>query len=621
MEVTNHENHIAKYVHTLISANKIIDNSATDVAIIRFESYSNSDMYDDVLKGIPDDIIVIQPSADEIVVNSRIKAAAFIVIFFDVYDKDLLYVELETFRHSNYWNKMAKFIFIPDNLSTLDRSQKVHVLRYCYKVGILNVLLLTEELKTTNVTAFSYSPFKKPNSFGLTWYYKLTTRLSTVYPDKLRNLSGYTYNVLAFHQIPRLIKVSQHFVGVDVLFINAVAKKQRAKFNYSFQLTRTDNKDNILEDYYEAIVARKFDISLNTIISFNMVTNIETVNTFDENGYCALIPKPPRTNFLQHLLTPFDAWTWIFLVMSIGISAVLWALFNCMSLGNENSAGYFIIGVTASFFGHYMRFRRARIIQVIMLEIFIFTTFILGSAYQSLIISLMTASRNGTKYNSFNDIFNSTDLNFMVDSMFHSKFTTSDEYLKLSHRIKVSYQNLNTLDYEELALNHTALVMLCDIAEYLLYAKKYRKQFQADALEHYYLLPDRMYSFFEKLVLSNDSPFTNEFQRYSTIFFESGIRQYWHSLKVSSMDDVRADIETKRIEDEQYLLNMDDLYGVFVILVLGLATAGLVLLLEIFWFDCVRHLRFSFVFSRRISEPQMRVNRIQVVPKIKDNEQ
>lgn len=87
MEVTNHENHIAKYVHTLISANKIIDNSATDVAIIRFESYSNSDMYNDVLKGIPDDIIVIQPSADEIVISSRIKKAAFIIIFFDVYDK------------------------------------------------------------------------------------------------------------------------------------------------------------------------------------------------------------------------------------------------------------------------------------------------------------------------------------------------------------------------------------------------------------------------------------------------------------------------------------------------------------------------------------------------------
>lgn len=70
----------------LISANNIKDKSATDVAIIRLKSYSNSDMYDDVLREIPDNNIVIQPSADAAVINSRTKAA-FIIIFFDIYDK------------------------------------------------------------------------------------------------------------------------------------------------------------------------------------------------------------------------------------------------------------------------------------------------------------------------------------------------------------------------------------------------------------------------------------------------------------------------------------------------------------------------------------------------------
>lgn len=96
--------------------------------------------------------------------------------------------------------------------------------------------------------------------------------------------------------------------------------------------------------------------------------------------------------------------------------------------------------------------------------------------------------------------------------------------------MEASDENLNELNYQEIALNDTALIMLCDIAEYLLYAKKDRKQFQANALEYYYLMPDRMYSFFEKLLLSIDSPFYDELQRYSTIFFESGIRQYWHNL-------------------------------------------------------------------------------------------
>ena len=82
------------------------------------------------------------------------------------------------------------------------------------------------------------------------------------------------------------------------------------------------------------------------------------------------------------------------------------------------------------------------------------------------------------------------------------------------------------------------------------------------------------------------------------------------------MDDVRADMEIKRIEDEQYLLNIEDLYGVFVIWALGLATAGFVLILEVFWFDCLRQLRITFIYNyfERARESEKHVSRIQVAP-------
>lgn len=87
MDVSHNENHIAKYVHSLITANNIEDKSATDVAIIRLKSYSNSDMYDDVLQEVPLNNVVIQPLTNAVVASFRIKTAAFIVIFFDIYDK------------------------------------------------------------------------------------------------------------------------------------------------------------------------------------------------------------------------------------------------------------------------------------------------------------------------------------------------------------------------------------------------------------------------------------------------------------------------------------------------------------------------------------------------------
>lgn len=43
-------------------------------------------MYDDVVREVPLNNVVIQPSTNAIVVSSRIKTAAFIIIFFDIYD-------------------------------------------------------------------------------------------------------------------------------------------------------------------------------------------------------------------------------------------------------------------------------------------------------------------------------------------------------------------------------------------------------------------------------------------------------------------------------------------------------------------------------------------------------
>lgn len=129
---------------------------------------------------------------------------------------------------------MAKFIFIPDNLSTLNRSQKVHVLRYYYNVGILNVLLFTKELKTINITAFSYNPFKKRNSFGLIRHVTFGTRINTVYPNKLKNLSGYSYNVTLFLNCHGLSKFLSNLLELMFFSLMLLLRNKEQSFIFHF---------------------------------------------------------------------------------------------------------------------------------------------------------------------------------------------------------------------------------------------------------------------------------------------------------------------------------------------------------------------------------------------------
>ncbi|CAO1353367.1 unnamed protein product [Diamesa hyperborea] len=514
---------------------------------------------------------------------------------------------------------MSKFIFIPAYMSTLTIRDKYEVFLFFYNYGILNVIMLTDEILTLDVTVYTFNPFMQKPADRMYYFAPVTTDINVIFPNKLTDLSTRSYKVLAFNQVPRVYQKTKHqFFGTDILFINEVATRQNTSFYYPMVLEEIHD----LQAIYEfALVRGNVDLTVNTVFKdLKRNTDIETINTFDENGYCALIPKPPRTNFLQHLLRPFDAWTWFFLFLSIGLSAVLWALHNCLSVKEEVSASFFFFGVAASFLGQSIAFKRTRIIQVIMLQICIFATFILGNAYQSLIISLMSVSRNGTMYNSFNEVFNNTDFNFLVDKMFLMNFKTSDEYYTHQERMKMSKSYLDQQNYQQLASENTVMIFRCDVAHHILYSKLGRKQFQKNALKFYYLLPDRMYTFFEQLEVKRYSPFYDEFQRYSTIFFESGIRQYWNTFKIN--DDVRAGIEIQQIEDEEYLLNIEDLYGVFVILALGLATAGLVLIMEIFCFDCVRQLKLKYILKccQRIRKPGMRVRRIQVAPMREETE-
>lgn len=250
-------------------------------------------------------------------------------------------------------------------------------------------------------------------------------------------------------------------------------------------------------------------------------------------------------------------------------------------------------------------FRNKRIIQRSLLQICIFMIFILGNAYQTLIISLISESRYGATIKTFDELMQS-NYNFKVDSLFYYMMNSTDLEINLQ-----SIDNIvNHINYQQEALNNTAIVFSCDVAEFIMYSDEY----DFHVVDYYYMLPDQVYSFYESFSTSKFIPYHERLQYYSSLIFESGIRQHWKEFE--KFNDNRGKIEINKMNNEENLINFDDLFGVFYLLGFGLILAAIVLLLEIFWFDFLRHLNYSMIyeFMMKKKEDKMKVRRIQVKP-------
>ena len=475
-------------------------------------------------------------------------------------------------------------------------------------IGVFNVVILNQN--NEELVIKSLNPYKDLNA---AYSLEYNTDIDYVYPDKLNNMYGYSYVALAFAQKPRFSKLSNgQYRGIDVKFMQTVAEKHNTTFIVGYYADKSDASffENI---YYPFMIKKQVDMSINTAVVEEdeyILKTFKMINTFDVNGFCALIPYPPRTSFLGQMLTPFDSYTWIVFIITFGICVVVWKMFNLMGNGREDSALYFMFGIVAHFLLQSIPFRNNRIIQRSLLQICIFMTFILGNAYQSLIISLISESRYGPRIKSFDELLQS-NYSLKVDPLFYHLLNSTDDIPVYDKKLSIVETFVNYVNYQQEALNQTAIVVSCDVAEYVMYSD----EFNSKASDYFYLLSEQIYSYYESFPTCKFSPFHDKLQYLSELIFESGIRQYWREF--DKYDDIREKIEANKISNEEYLINFDDLFGVFYLLVFGFICATLALIFEIFWHDCLRHLNRQMILELMIKkkvENKMKVRKIEVKP-------
>lgn len=498
---------------------------------------------------------------------------------------------------SSYFRSETKFIFIA---TAPLRGELISLTKFFLGHRITNFIILYKILNPeTTWKIFSFNQFTQESYF--VDLVRASADVSLLFPDQLKNMKGYKYRAVMFEQVPRLfINGKGTWVGIDILMVSEILKHQNA--NIAILLMKPDE-----DTFSKALAHPQIDFTLNTAIKPGVGTSYRRfINTHDVNGFCALVPIPSRLSFLHFLLTPYDPMSWSFMALSTLICAVLWTL---LSGGQRTSSFYFVFGIIANFLGQSIPFRGNRRMQMILLQLCIMMTFIMGNAYQSLIIASMTASREGIRFKTVSEMFNS-DLKFKVDLIYYINMKASNMSSSILDRMDIAGERIN---YSSLKNNNYAVIARCDILEIRM---KYLGNY--NAVYDFYMLPEKLMTFYENFMLGPKSPLYDRLQLYNEYIFESGIRQYWKESLT-----IQGDADLSRREDyfknEEYLLTMDDVYGTFYILLVGYAASFVVFLFEFFFNDFLTKLNFKkvkqFFMGKRFSRKRpQRVRRIQVKP-------
>lgn len=203
-----------------------------------------------------------------------------------------------------------------------------------------------------------------------------------------------------------------------------------------------------------------------------------------------------------------------------------------------------------------------------LVQICIFVTFILGNAYQSLLISYLTLSREGNRLKTFDQLL-SSNLPFKADAKFRDSIILEKSLVNRLER-------LGNVEHLE-SVEPVTIIHSCEQLHYVLFVND-----SIRLADKYYMLPDAVLKYSEKLYVSHASPLHDILQLGFDRTFETGIRQYWQK-QLNLREYAVQERESALITKEEYLLTMTDICGVFRILCIGHVIASLAWLLEINW--------------------------------------
>lgn len=399
-----------------------------------------------------------------------------------------------------------------------------------------------------------------------------TTDTNVLFNDNLRNMQGYRYKALLYPDDKRLRKKDKKFFSPEIQLMQTIAEKQNATFY-------PDSNTSKVLKAGDAIVNGEVDMILN-LGSYSGAWNnhnfLKTVNTYETNGLCALVPIPlSYETFLKFIIKPFHENVWYALILALVLASLVWQTFYKLFDDGMVSGLNMIMDIMFTFIQQSVNIRRGRFVLIIMLQIFIFMMVIFANVYQGVVTSILMEPTKHVKANSIYDLLY-MEYDFYSDNATYQAFQDYDNGQEIVQKIKPLEEWLYNSNYIKqfqnvMAVNsQNVLIVLCNAVDELLETQIDENTRGYDV---YYHLPQKVLSFYEKILLPRQSPFHERLSELSLRIHESGIKQHW-SMMMKKFDKTQG--------YDPSVLKMAEMKPIFKTYLQGMVVAFLVFLVEFF---------------------------------------
>lgn len=399
-----------------------------------------------------------------------------------------------------------------------------------------------------------------------------------IFPDKLKNLHGYKYRIILHLQPPRVVLEDGMIKTPMIYFLDQVAKIQNATSKINFI-----KNHNHLPYFWDN---RLMDLTFNTAVNFPS-SNYLKLLTYEETAYCALVPRPPKISISEFIFVqPFDAYTWLFLILTITCCGVVWKLFD--HRGAVNSHWLLIYGIFVMFIGQSVKFsRNNRTILAILLELIIFMTFVLNTVYEGVITSFMIQPTHENLLETFDQIL-ASKYDILTDKPFIYAVRNSEDFKVAMTRFNTSTPESRQEYFNELKQQRFVFIRKCDFANQDITERFLNGEIVAD---YYYLLPEMILKYYIRLEASFLNPFIERLQYYMDLSFQAGLPYFWKVLLTQKKLNQQTEATVK-------YLKLNDLTQVFYIFFAGCLTAIGFLLAEIFLQNFLKDFMLTYLCRR-----------------------
>lgn len=348
-------------------------------------------------------------------------------------------------------------------LTTTEHDSLRHSTAAILGVGMTSYIVIYEEQSWKIFSANVFGKYKTVVELS-----ESVPKFSEHFPDNQRNLEGYTYQIVLVEQYPKIRSTVASGAlkpeGVNIEIFSEIAKHQGGSWKVDFKCEDKNGSKTLCSDvekFVSVLFAGDTALTLNTAILVPSFSYRSMINTYDVVAFCAVVPVPPRLSFLRFLLTPYDTPSWLALGLAVSVSAWIWR-FLIKNQGNSNSASHFMFGIFGNFLGQAIPFRTTSRMQTTLLYLCILMTFILGSAYQSIILSLMSKSREGERFTTFEELFQS-NMSFDTDQTFKQYLQGSQSPISMN-RFNTDWTRPDDIDTWN--VSKKAAILRCDSLEF-----------------------------------------------------------------------------------------------------------------------------------------------------------